>query len=116
MLIKRNTANDSEVNLLSAKMAKHSAARKGTETSVNTSALPISDPELVWEVKTSFQAEKLPVSNPATARLQNLQLARTPQGHVRVLSSSGGRGGRPKSKLSSIAFARASREVNAGRP
>ncbi len=46
----------------------------------------------------------------------NLRLARTPQGHVRVLSSSGGRGGRPKSKLSSIAFAQASREVNAGRP
>src|SRR5713101_7638031 len=67
MLIKRNAANGSEVNLLSA---KHSAARKGTEKSVNTSALPISDPEFVWEVRTSFQAEKLPVSNPATARLQ----------------------------------------------
>src|SRR6266481_4450715 len=70
MLIKRNTANGSEVNLLNAKMAKHSAARKGTEKSVNKSALPVSDPEFVREVRTSFQAEKLPASNPATARLQ----------------------------------------------
>src|SRR6266404_8389471 len=70
MLIKRNTANDGEVKFVSAKMAKHSAARKGTEKSVNTSALLISDPEFVWEVRTSFQAEKLPLSNPATARLQ----------------------------------------------
>src|SRR5258708_4905815 len=70
MLIKKNAANGSEVNFVSAKMAKHSAARKGSETSVSTTALPISDPEFVCEVRTSFQAEKLPLSSPATARLQ----------------------------------------------
>src|SRR6266403_48500 len=70
MLANRKIAKGTEPNFVNAKMAKHSAARKGTEKSVNRSALPICGAVCARETRASFQAEKLTVSSPATATLQ----------------------------------------------
>src|SRR6266481_3587027 len=70
MLVKRNTANGSDVNFVSAKMAKHSAPRNGKAINEYKSALPTGGTECWCEAKTSFQAVKAPINIPTTARLQ----------------------------------------------